>query len=155
MVLPSKAGAQHSLSPYFAWDGRRRCVTNTSSCGPFHGITAYSNWATEDRNRPVPDEPGAGPFSYARNYWYAATRDIHGPSLISLKRTFERRQIEGHDLLRLRHRQRARVLVTVVDKSLPCSLSMSVQQTFRILRAQFVRFLEQFPQAKEQNLYTR
>jgi len=32
---------------------------------------------------------------------------------------------------------------------------MPVLQTFRVLRAQFVLFLELYPQVKEQNLYTR
>jgi hypothetical protein len=53
--------------------------------------------------------------------------------------------------VRVEHRRR---IISDVDLAVG-ALSMSVQQTFRVPRAQFVLFLEQFPQAKEQNLYTR
>jgi hypothetical protein len=46
--------------------------------------------------------------------------------------------------------------MTVQQRLCGCpSLSTSIRRTFRCPRAQFVLFLERYPQVKEQNLYTR
>jgi hypothetical protein len=47
------------------------------------------------------------------------------------------------------------MLVTVVETLGFFLLSMSVLQGVKVSRAQFVLFLEQYPQVKEQNRYIR